>query len=104
MLFRSISLLSAVLTTNTQIAHSTIAAHVSLGDPNVRHAYQNGIELGLGRATVNALAAVIDRQAAVIAYLDDFKLLAIAMLAMIPLLFLMRGPRPGVSTQSILTE
>ena len=45
-----------------------------------------------GPATASALNEVINRQASVIAYIDDFKLLAIAMLAMLPLVFLMRRP------------
>jgi DHA2 family multidrug resistance protein len=85
----------ALLTANTQVAHSSIAAHMSLDNPAVRQAFQRGRDVGLGPATAQALDAVMNRQASVIAYLDDFQLLAIAMLAMIPLLFVMRRPSGG---------
>jgi DHA2 family multidrug resistance protein len=87
-----ISLVQALLTNNVQVAHSTIAAHMSLDNPLVRQAVQRGNDLGLGPATASALNDVINRQASVIAYIDDFKLLALAMLAMLPLVFLMRRP------------
>ena len=87
-----ISLVQALLTNNAQVAHSTIAAHMSLDNPLVRRAFQRGVDLGLGRDAANGLNDVINRQASMIAYLDDFKLLAIATLAMIPLLLVMRRP------------
>jgi hypothetical protein len=45
---------------------------------------------------------VVAGPASVIAYLADFKLLGIAMVLMIPLLFLMRGPKAGASHTMIL--
>jgi DHA2 family multidrug resistance protein len=87
-----ISLMQALLTNNVQVAHSTITAHMSLDSPLVRRALQSGIDLGLSPDTANALNGVINRQASVIAYLDDFKLLSIGTLAMIPLLLFMRRP------------
>jgi DHA2 family multidrug resistance protein len=97
-----ISLVQALLTTNTQVAHSTIASHMSLDNPQVRQVLQHGLDRGLGPATATALDAVMSRQASMIAYLDDFQLLAIAMLVMIPLLLLMR--RPEASAGPIVTE
>jgi DHA2 family multidrug resistance protein len=96
-----ISLVQALLTTNIQVAHSSIASHMSLDNPQVRQVFERGAAVGLGHATAGALDAVMNRQASVIAYLDDFQLLAIAMLAMIPLLFLMRRPSGG-ATQVIM--
>ena len=92
-----ISLVQALLTSNIQVAHSTIASHISPDNPAVRQAFQRGADVGLGPATAQALDAVMNRQASVIAYLDDFQLLAVAMLAMIPLLLLMRRPSGGAS-------
>jgi MFS transporter, DHA2 family, multidrug resistance protein len=37
----------------------------------------------------------VQRQATMLAYLDDFRLLAIAILLMVPLVFLMKKGRPG---------
>ncbi|HEX3406491.1 MAG TPA: hypothetical protein VHS81_04570 [Caulobacteraceae bacterium] len=95
-----ISLVQALLTSNTQVAHSTIASHMSLDNPQVRQLLQRGIDLGLRHEAANALNDVINRQASVIAYLDDFRLMAIAMVAMIPLLSAMR--RGGHSDPVVL--
>ncbi|HEX3408026.1 MAG TPA: DHA2 family efflux MFS transporter permease subunit [Caulobacteraceae bacterium] len=92
-----ISLVQALLTANIQVAHSTIASHMSPDSPQVRQAFQRGTDLRLGPDTAGALNDVINRQAAVIGYLDDFKLLAIALLVMIPLLFVMRRPAGDAS-------
>ena len=98
-----ISLIQALLTNNVQVAHSTIAAHMSLDNPLVRQALHRGNELVLGRQTVDSLNDVINRQASMIAYLDDFRLLALAVLAMIPLLFVMRRARP-VAGRPVIVE
>jgi len=97
-----ISLVQALLTTNTQVAHASIASHMSLDNPQVRQALQHGVEVGFGPATAEALDAVMNRQASVIAYLDDFQLLAIAMIAMLPLLLFMR--RPGGGAGQVIME
>jgi DHA2 family multidrug resistance protein len=69
-----------------------IASHMSLDNPLVRQTLGHGLAVGLGHETATALNDLIDRQASVIAYLDEFKLLAIGLLAMIPLLLVMRRP------------
>jgi len=81
-----ISVVSALLTRNTQINHASIAQHVT---PVNRAFEQPGVAqywdplTAAGRA---ALDAVITHQAQIIAYIDDYKLLMIATLAVIPLL------------------
>ena len=42
-----------------------------------------------------AIAGMAARQSAMIAYIDDYWLMAIVVLAMIPMLLFMRAPRPG---------
>jgi DHA2 family multidrug resistance protein len=39
--------------------------------------------------------AAVQRQATMLAYLDDFRLLGICILVMVPLVFLMKKGRPG---------
>jgi DHA2 family multidrug resistance protein len=49
-------------------------------------------------ATKQAYALIegtLQRQATMLAYLDDFRLLGIAILAMVPLVFLMKKGKPG---------
>jgi len=81
-----ISVVNALLTRNTQVNHASIAAHVTavnrgFENPAV-HDFWNPLTAA-GRA---ALDAVIMQQAQIIAYIDDYKLLVIACLTVLPLL------------------
>ncbi len=87
-----ISVVSALVTENTQINHASIAAYVTpfnhaFQTPAVMHAL-NPLTAA-GRA---ALDAMITLQSVIIAYIDDFKLLMILSVAAIPLVFLLRKP------------
>jgi DHA2 family multidrug resistance protein len=87
-----ISLMQAVWTTNTSVAHADMASHIQTGNPVVRSGlpplYDPSTAFG-----VQALNAEITRQSAMVAYIDDFKLMMIVTLAVMPLLLLMRTPR-----------
>jgi MFS transporter, DHA2 family, multidrug resistance protein len=92
-----ISVVNALLTTNTQVNHADIAQHVTstnraFADPSIAQ-FWNPLTAA-GRA---ALDAVITQQAQIIAYIDDYKLLMVATLAAIPLLIVFKraGRRPG---------
>ena len=93
-----ISVVSALFTRNTQINHADIAQHVTA----VNHAFENPAiarywnpMTAAGRA---ALDAVITKQAQIIAYIDDYKFLMFATLAMLPLLIVFkRAPRGGAA-------
>jgi DHA2 family multidrug resistance protein len=86
---------NALLISNTQVDHAEIVAHVTatnraLEVPSI-HQFWNPLTAA-GRA---ALDAMITQQAQIIAYIDDYKLLMIATLAMIPLLVVFkRSSRP----------
>jgi DHA2 family multidrug resistance protein len=85
-----ISVVSALITHNTQINHAHLtqyvtAAHQSLAGPGAAH-YLDPLSAG-GRA---ALDALITRQAQIIAYIDDYKLLLLATLAAVPLLLMFK--------------
>ena len=87
-----ISVVNSLLTQNTQINHAEIAQHVTavnrgFADPTITQ-FWNPIAAA-GRA---ALDALITQQAQVIAYVDDYKLLMISTLAVIPLLIVFRKP------------
>ena len=90
-----ISVVNALLIRNTQINHAGIAQHVlavnrGFESPAVRQ-FWNPLTAA-GRA---ALDGVVTQQAQVVAYIDDYKLLLVAMLAAIPLLALFRGSASG---------
>jgi DHA2 family multidrug resistance protein len=83
-----ISVVSYLLTRNNQVNHATIASHVTA----FNHAFDNSIVrhalspwTASGRA---ALDQVIQTQASIISYIDDFKLMMILSLAAIPLVLL----------------
>jgi MFS transporter, DHA2 family, multidrug resistance protein len=87
-----ISVVNSMLTYNTQANHAAIASHVTA----VNRGFENPIVsqywdplTAAGRA---ALDAVITRQAQIIAYIDDYKLLMFATLAVIPLLLVFSKP------------
>ena len=67
-----------------------------LREPGVAH-FWNPLTAA-GRA---ALDAVITQQAQIIAYIDDYKLLMIATLAVIPLLLVFKSPSGRRATQPI---
>jgi len=81
-----ISIVNSLLVQNTQANHAAIVPHVSavnraFENPVIAHAWSPAT--AAGRA---ALDAVVTRQAQIIAYIDDYKLLMIATLAVMPLL------------------
>jgi MFS transporter, DHA2 family, multidrug resistance protein len=87
-----ISIVNSLLVQNTQANHAAIAPHVSavnraFDNPAIAH-FWNPLT-ATGRA---ALDAVVTRQAQIIAYIDDYKLLMIATLAVIPLLLVFKRP------------
>jgi MFS transporter, DHA2 family, multidrug resistance protein len=89
-----ISVVTALLTRNTQINHADIAAHVTAVNRALEHPavaqFWSPFTAG-GRA---ALDAMITTQAQIIAYIDDYKLLMIATLAVLPLLLVFKTARP----------
>jgi len=90
---------NALLTRNTQINHADIVAHVTavnrgFEDPTIAH-FWNPLTAS-GRA---ALDAVITRQAQIIAFIDDYKLLMIATLAVLPLLLVFKPKYGGAPAQ-----
>jgi MFS transporter, DHA2 family, multidrug resistance protein len=85
-----ISVVNALLTRNTQINHADIVEHVTA----VNRAFDNSTVTQFwnplttaGRA---ALDAMITQQAQIISYIDDYKLLMIAMLSVFPLLIVFK--------------
>jgi MFS transporter, DHA2 family, multidrug resistance protein len=92
-----ISVVNALLTRNTQVNHAEIVQHVTavnriFSDPTIAQ-FWNPFTAA-GRA---ALDAMITQQAQIIAYIDDYKLLMIATLAVIPLLIVFKRASNGGS-------
>jgi DHA2 family multidrug resistance protein len=99
-----ISVVNALLTRNVQANHAGIASHVTsvnrgFENPEITH-FWDPLTAG-GRA---ALDAVITQQAQIIAYIDDYKLLMIATLAVFPLLLVFKRSSDGSSAPAIVSE
>jgi DHA2 family multidrug resistance protein len=96
-----ISVVNSLLTRNTQVNHAEIVRNVT----SVNRAFEDLAitqfwdPISAGGRT--ALDAVITRQAQIIAYIDDYKLLMIATLAAIPLLIIFQRPPRTAATDSM---
>ena len=87
-----ISILQVILVQNMQVARSGMAQHIRPDNPAV----QQMMPPGGGppsAATLATIDGMIARQAAMISYIDDFWLMTIVMVCLIPILFLMRAPK-----------
>jgi DHA2 family multidrug resistance protein len=93
-----IATMQTLLVRNTQIMHARLAEHVVPYGTALR-------ESGYDAATSHGLAALnasVTRQASMIAYNNDFKLLLVMTLAVMPLLLMLRaGRRQGGGTQVV---
>jgi len=99
-----ISFIGALLTRNTQLNHAEIAAHVTPFNPQVQSAAVMHFWNPFTAAGQAALNDEVTRQASVIAYLDDFKLLMLISLLSIPLVLLLRKPQSGAGQAPVAVE
>ncbi|WP_216856305.1 DHA2 family efflux MFS transporter permease subunit [Acidisphaera sp. S103] len=92
-----ISVTGALLETNTQVNHALIAGGVT----PFERALQTGAALRFWNPGSIHGAAMLDqeitRQSQIIAYMDDFKLMLILAIVVVPLLLLARPPRQAVT-------
>jgi DHA2 family multidrug resistance protein len=88
-----IAIVVALLARNTQISHADLAQHISPQnlpvDPNLLSRFGE-----TGSAALAMADGIVNQQAAMIAYLDDFWLMTIACGLAIPAAFLLRKPKP----------
>jgi len=87
-----ISIMQSLVVSNTQAVHESLAAHINPDDPIVQSALGGRFDLTRA-ADLQMLNAEITRQATMIAYIDDFKLMLIITLICMPMLLLMRRPK-----------
>ncbi|WP_260598570.1 DHA2 family efflux MFS transporter permease subunit [Sphingomonas endolithica] len=89
-----ISAVTVLLARNLQTSHAELGSHVTAGGLTAADPLVGSI---LGGSTDAALAmadGIVNQQAAMIAYLDDFKLMMILTMAAIPLVLLLKRPKP----------
>jgi len=87
----------ALLTENTQIVHSRLVENLRPDNPLARGPFLGPVFSLTNPHGIAALNAEATRQAAMVAYLDDFKLMMLIVAVSTPLLLLLRRPpaRPG---------
>jgi DHA2 family multidrug resistance protein len=91
-----VAAMQAVTAYNGQSMHASLAAHVRIGDPVLRAALPAGLSPDSAEGAL-ALNAEITRQATMVAYIDDFRLMVLLGLLCAPLLFLLRAPRAAAA-------
>ena len=84
-----ISILQVLLVSNMQVARANLAQHVRPDNPAMQQLMPHG-PTPQGMAMVNGMIA---RQSAMIAYIDDFWLMTIVMVCIVPILLVMRAPK-----------
>ena len=99
-----VSVMSGLLAHNTQALHAEIGAYVT---PFNRALQTGGAHHFLNFATPHGAAMldrIVNQQAQIIAYMDDYKLMIFTTLPAILLLFLMRRPRVPVRRRRTHTQ
>jgi DHA2 family multidrug resistance protein len=85
-----ISMMQALDTQQTSVAHADMAAQVQPGNPVFM--------AGIGSVDLNALNGEITRQAAMVGLIDVFKLMFLLTIAIAPLLLIMRKPKAAAAS------
>jgi DHA2 family multidrug resistance protein len=94
-----IALVQALLVRNTQIAHASLAVHVNAANPAVRDPTSlYDMATQAGPALINN---EITRQASMIAYVDDYRLMMLMTVAVIPMLLLIRPPKASAAPAQV---
>ena len=107
-LFRSIgasvgiSIASALLGKNIQTSHSDLASNITSSTINNIDASTADRFQGLGDQAMVMANALINKQAAMIAYLDDFWAMMWITLAVIPLVLLLQKPKQGAKAGPLM--
>jgi len=89
-----ISAVVALLAENTQIVHSRLMENLRPDNPLARAPFLAPGQSLIEPAGIAALNAEATRQAAMVAYIDDFKLMMLIVIFAAPLILLLRKPGP----------
>ena len=95
-----ISIMNALVVSNTQTMHAAMAGRVIASDATVRAALPPLLDPSTQAGAV-ALNSEITRQATMVAYVDDFRLMLAITLFCIPMLFFMRTPKRALSAEPL---
>jgi DHA2 family multidrug resistance protein len=98
-----ISIIEALQTNNVEVVHTGLVSHLQPGSANLA-ALANTAMNPATTAGATALNAEVNRQAAMVAYIDDFWLMVIIAVGVAPLLFLMSAPRQKLDPEHAVAE
>jgi DHA2 family multidrug resistance protein len=99
-----ISVVMFLLTQNTQRLHASLGEHITPYDlASNPAAIAAHVEIGNAKG-IAALNAMVTNQAAMIAYIDDFRLMMVLTLCTIPFLLLIRRARPQAGAHPAVLE
>ncbi|MGA7865133.1 MAG: DHA2 family efflux MFS transporter permease subunit [Stellaceae bacterium] len=98
-----IAVVEALLAENTQVVHSRLIEHLRPDNPLAQSQLASPYSLTdpSGIAALNAMAT---RQAAMVAYIDNFKLMMIMVIAGLPLVLLLRKTAPAARAAAVAAE
>jgi MFS transporter, DHA2 family, multidrug resistance protein len=99
-----ISIVEALLDQNTQIVHSRLVEGLRPDNPLTQTRGFGPLYSLTTASGIAALDAEATRQAAMIAYIDDFLLMMALVVAALPLIFLLRKPRAAAQGAAVLAE
>jgi MFS transporter, DHA2 family, multidrug resistance protein len=108
-----IAVIQTVMARDRQEHFNVLGAHVNAYSPSTQLMFQNlrsgfvarGSDLVTATSRANAaLSGMVQRQAAMIAFLDGFKLLAVVFLLLLPLVFLMKKPHHHGGPAAVVGE
>ncbi|HEY0028900.1 MAG TPA: DHA2 family efflux MFS transporter permease subunit [Allosphingosinicella sp.] len=91
-----ISMMTALLARNVQVSHADLTTHIRTDSLPLADIGIIGRLGEYGDSAVAMLNAEINRQALMIAYIDDFHAMMLITLCALPLVFLLKKPRPPV--------
>jgi MFS transporter, DHA2 family, multidrug resistance protein len=97
-----ISIVEALLVANTQTVHSRLVEQLRPDNPLAR-----GLKAPFSLSAPSGIAALnaeATRQAAMVAYIDDFKLMMILLIVTLPLLLLLRRPRQAARAAAVAVD
>jgi DHA2 family multidrug resistance protein len=99
-----ISIMETLFTRTVQVVHSRLVQPLTPDNPLIRGGPMAGLGGANGTSAVT-MNAEVTRQASMVAYVDVFHLMFVTTLALIPLVFLMRGGRMAPPAgESLVTE
>jgi DHA2 family multidrug resistance protein len=89
-----ISVVTALLARNVQTSHSELAQHIPDLGTLANDPVTSSLTGGVTDMVYSTIDGMVNEQAAMIAYLDDFKLMMILTLVVLPLVLVLKRPAP----------